>query len=211
MALARRQTWITVRIDDEWFFHYRAAAACRLAGPDIRTPLLGDWIRLLTETKAQSPEHEDACFCFTMAAIGNLSPSACEPLIEALTNANPQLRIYSATALGQFHSSHTEQVLSALLDRLRNDTNSGVQSIAVSALGWMPPTVVPVLLRELKGHCASARRGSLVALGSFTNEALIIVPAVLTELADPEVEVRRAATNALKALSPQTAAEAGVE
>ncbi len=201
MLLARRLRLIKVHIDDEWALHYRAAAACRLAGPEIRTPLLGDWIRLLTETKGQSAQYEDACFCFTMAAIGNLSPAACEPLIEALTNTNTQLRIYAVTALGQFRSSHTEIVLPALLDRLRNETNDAVQFNAVSTLGRMPPTVVPVLLRELKGSCASARRGSLVALGSFTNEASIIVPAVLTELTAQDAGVRLAATNALKALA----------
>ena len=200
MLFARRLRLINYRIDDEWAFHYRAAAACRLAGPEIRTPLLADWIGLLTETKAQSAQYEDACFCFTMAAIGNLSPSACEPLIEALTNTSTQLRIYAATVLFQFRSSQSEIVLPALLDRLRKDPDSSVQFNAVSTLCLMPTTVVPVLLRELKGSYASARRGSLVSLGSFTNQASIIVPAALTELADEDVEVRRAATNALTAL-----------
>jgi HEAT repeat protein len=117
-----------------------------------------------------------------------------------LTNTSTQLRIYAATALFQFRSSQSEIVLPALLDRLRKDPDSSVQFNAVSTLCLMPPTVVPVLLRELKGSYASARRGSLVALGSFTNQASIIVPAALTELADEDVEVRRAATNALTAL-----------
>ena len=208
---ARRQKLITFQIDDEWVRHYRAASACRLAKPEIRTKLLGDWIRLLLDTPDQSPQHDEAGFCFTMAAIGNLGQEACEPLIEALTNANTQLRVYAATALLQFRSSQPERVAPALLDRLRNDPDSGVQFNAMQALKSMPATIVPALLQELRGSSVSAKRCSLVVLGSFTNEAPAIVPAIASALVDNNVGVRQEATNALKKIDPEAAAKAGVK
>ncbi len=187
----RSRRLITFQIDDEWVGHYRAASACKLAKPEIRTKLLGAWIRLLLDTPAQSLQHDEASFCFTMAAIGNLGPEACEPLIEALTNANTQLRVCAATALFQFRSSQPEKVAPALLDRLRNDPDRGVQFNATQALKSMPATIVPALLQELGGSSVSAKRWSLIALGSFTNEAPAIVPAIVSALEDKNVGVRQ--------------------
>jgi vesicle coat complex subunit len=136
-----------------------------------------------------------------MAAIGNLAPEACESLIQALTNADTQLRRYAVTGLLQFRSSQMEKVAPALLDRLRNDPDGGVQSNAT----------LPALLREIESKSVSARRWSLVALGSFTNEAPAIEPAIVKALEDKDVGVRQAATNALKAIDPEAAARAGVK
>lgn len=211
IAMARSKRLISFNIDDEWVLHYRAAAACRLAEPVIRSRLLGDWINLLVETLARDAGNEDVRFCFRMAAIGNLGPEACAPLIEALTNANTQLRRYAATALFQFRSSQPEKVAPALMDRLRNDPDSGVQFNAMQALKSMPATIVPSLLQELRQNSVSAKRWSLIVLGSFTNEAPAIVPDIVSALGDNDVGVRQEATNALKKIDPKAAARAGVK
>jgi PBS lyase HEAT-like repeat len=184
MALARRQRLITFHIDDVWVLHYRAASACRLAEPTVRTQLVGDWIRLLIDTQAGVGPNADALFCFRAAAIGNLGSEAREPLIQALTNANAQLRIYAAIALVQFG--------------LPSDPD--VQFTAAEAFNRMPPAIIPALQQELSSNSASARRWSLIALGNFTNEAPAIVPAIVRALEDKDAGVRQEATNVLKVI-----------
>jgi HEAT repeat len=190
------------RVDDEWVGHYRAATACRLADAEVRTQLLGDWIRLLLDkTSAPGWYDNDTCFCFSRAAIGKLSPAACEVLVAATTNRNTQLHRYVVMDLKQFRSSETEKVTSALLNIMRNDSDNEFQLDAVQILRQMPPIIVPALAQGLSDNSASTRRGCLMALTSFTNEASVIVPAILKKMDDPDPSVRSAATNALKTIS----------
>ncbi len=54
------------------------------------------------------------------------------------------------------------------------------------------------------------RRASAAALGSYGEQAVRAVPALIKALKDPEVNVRNAAAGALRKIDPEAATEAGV-
>lgn len=74
-----------------------------------------------------------------------------------------------------------------------------------------PPVVVPAMVKSLSDTAMPVRCAAARCLGDFGMEARQAVPALVLLLGDPDVFVRVAATNALKLIDPQAAAEAGVK
>jgi HEAT repeat protein len=114
-----------------------------------------------------------------------------------LTDSDFYLRGFSAEALAQ---RAPKKALEAGLIKLLSDPNLGVRIRAIEALAaWKSRAAVPGLLKALRADQPDLRWKSAQALGAIGDPS---AADALTYVAshDPEVEIQRAASDALKAL-----------
>jgi HEAT repeat protein len=104
-----------------------------------------------------------------------------------------------------------------LLLMLIKDQSPLVVLRAADALGRLhqqPDIVVPELVRLLRyppGMRDEYKRNLLYDLERFGENARAAVPEILKVIHHPDAQMGRAATNALKAIDPETAAKMGIK
>lgn len=137
-------------------------------------------------------------------ALGQLGDArAVEPLLEALTDTEADVRVGVAGALGLLGDlSAVEPLIRAL-----QDEDPGARAAAASALGQLGPVLAGVadaravapLIAALQDGFAAVRDGSATALGQMG--ALAVQP-LLTALRGQDLAVRKGATQALVKIGP---------
>jgi HEAT repeat protein len=134
-------------------------------------------------------------------ALGELgSDKVVGPLVIALKDAEPSVRVAAIEALAQVRDSRTIEALKACLA----DTDANVRAAAVSALGaFGGGSVVPVIIEAAKDPHWSVRKASVVALGNLKSASG--VSAAIPMLKDPDHDVREATCAALAKLRDRQA------
>jgi HEAT repeat protein len=115
------------------------------------------------------------------------------------------LRWEAVTALGKFGAQVRPAI--PVLVKCLNDQNVVVRFRAIQALRTLrlePGLVVPALTRKSvdKQH-PGEQVGAMEALATFGKAAESAVPVILPLLDDSHIELRRAATNALREIAPE--------
>jgi hypothetical protein len=72
-------------------------------------------------------------------------------------------------------------------------------------------SLFPEFMKALQDNNPGVRNNALVTLQYYPEAAPVAVPAVTTALQDPDIMVRRLATNVLKTIDPAAASKAGIQ
>ncbi len=150
--------------------------------------------------------------------LGTNAQSATSALI-TIANRNtspsspyPSSRYYALDALGSIGPPAKDAVPSLL--RWATNTNAHVLCSAMHALVRIseePDLVLPVLTNALRSAVPVVRMNAVLALGELGPDAKPAGPALVDMFNDSFPEVRRSATNAIKAIDTEAAAKAGVK
>lgn len=142
----------------------------------------------------------------------SLGPEATLPLLKAMTNGNPVVRLTAVNALGLL-GTRPDLVVPVLINALK-DPDPHVRLMTVYAFGGYrmdSATIVPALMLSLDDTDSNVRQATLMTLGSYRTRALMSAPKIRVLLNDPDFKVRHAATNALKVIDTTAAANAGIK
>jgi RNA polymerase sigma factor (sigma-70 family) len=185
--------------------HHGAVLACQILGPDAK-PAIPALMKLLNSGYARG---------YVGAAFGRIGSDAITPVIEALTNGNPEVRWELVVSLGNMpiylgtNGLQASGVIPALTDCLKDKTPI-VRSLAARALGQRKvdeTTVVPALVESLNDPDFQTRWSACLALGQFGTRATSAIPPLLDALHDRRAEVRGTAAIALVQIEPDNAAQ----
>ncbi len=182
----------------------RDAPPSRPAGPAER------WQgRTLAQWEADLREPAPRARTAAVAALGFFGAPAVPALAGALRDADAQVRVGAARALGQIGPGARDAV-TALVQALR-DGEARVRFDAAVALGRIGPAAgdaVPALGALLRDPAGEVRVGAAMGLGGIGPAAQETVPALAQALRDPNVVLRMSAASALAGIGP--AAKAAV-
>jgi hypothetical protein len=112
---------------------------------------------------------------WSLAAIG---AESVPPLMEMLTNSNPQIRCRAAMALGMM-GKPAEPAVHALANML-HDPDRNTRRESADALGWIgqqPDFVIPALIKEFDDK--DVESAAIVSLGALGERATNAIPALL--------------------------------
>jgi HEAT repeat protein len=143
--------------------------------------------------------------------LGPIAKPAVPDLLNLLNDQNPDLRINAAVLLGEIGPS-AEDAVPDLIKHLA-DTNAYVEAMAIIALGHIhgkPALAVPALLPYL-AKTPMPDYNALEVIGEFGGDAKAAIPVLTNLLVHPQLNVRRYATNALKAIAPDAILKAKVK
>ncbi len=155
---------------------------------------------------------------FGLIALGPDSRSAIPTLIASVNDSNPDIRYAVGFTLEALAPVAGNDLL-PFLKKCVEDPDVIVQSEAIRVLGQMrqeSEQVIPLLLAILakpSGQQGSMRirADTLRALRQFGVDAKPAVPSLVELLNDADVDIRSAATNALRKIDPDAAVKAGVK
>ena len=205
IELAGKQSWIRFHFTTAKERRCRAFRAIEVLGPAAHAAI-PTLMELLNDNDLETWPKAMIC----LAGIG---PEAMLPLIQAMTNATPQVRGRAIIGLGML-SCNAQAAVPALVQRLESDRDDRVRACAANALGLIrkePQVVVPNLIKNLRDANPTIRAQVALALGMYGAEAKAAC-SVLVELdRDEDQFVRDAAAKALKEIDSETAVEAGVQ
>jgi len=138
---------------------------------------------------------------YILKALGDDSRMAdhvpARPLLKALEDPNPRVRLQAVTALG--HLGKTEAAPALL--RCTADSDYTVAHIAVQSLRWLKAS--DVCLKALDGPDATLQPGALRVLQSLYDPA--VIDGLLKRLATPDVNLRQGIYRTLARLDQQEA------
>jgi HEAT repeat protein len=149
---------------------------------------------------------------YSAVALAGMGPEGLPPLLAALTNQNPFIRLCAATGL-MWVRSDLDIVVPALIARL-SDQDAMVHLRAVEALGrWHaePGLAVPALMKDFPGKDPARRCAILRAIGQFEANASAAVPMLLETLSDNDQDVRNQAAWALMQIDSAAAPKDGAK
>lgn len=134
-----------------------------------------------------------------LCELGEVAISAKEELLDSLEDADPEVRVYSALALGNLKAASQESV--PALIKSTKDPNPSVRNAAARSLGELkrlPQFSVPALIQKLSDPHESVRGAAADALGRFkTADVVSAVPRLTALLKDKSIRVRRNAAFSL--------------
>src|SRR4030042_3888158 len=155
--------------------------------------ILGDsaGVEFKADPEAKIAEHSSPGI-EAAVALGKIGDPALEPLISALKDKNPNVRVLAAVALEELENPKAVDALIAVL----TDENLDVQSSAARALGSInDPKAVDPLIAALKDKKAEVRGTAAVALGEIGDKKATMPLVAL--LQDSSEKVRRLAAVSL--------------
>jgi hypothetical protein len=172
---------------------------------------------LLRAATNQNPSVH-VCVISALSAI-HAKPESLVPLLtKCLSEPDAAVNRFAISGLQAF-ASEAQPAVPALVEffSARRDGNfdkscagnalKAIDPDAAARVGWS----VPVLAESLSNTNEGIRFYAASGLGDFGAEAREAVPALVGLLHDPDLFARIAATNALKAIDPEAAAQAGVK
>jgi hypothetical protein len=190
----------------------RAARRQRLAvrgiealGP-LAKPLIPMMIELLKEGDVSSK-------VTAMVSLPQIGSAAVTSLIEALTNANPEVRVAVVACLRSL-GTNTPAAVHALVERIESDIHVDVRASAADALGNIkrePGLVVPALIRKLSDVDPTVRSEAASALAQFGLEAKAALPRLRELRADENGLVSDSAAEALNRIDPEASLKADMK
>lgn len=122
------------------------------------------------------------------------------PLVIALKDAEPSVRVAAIESLSQVRDSRTIEAIKACLE----DNDANVRAAATTALGaFGGGSAVSTLVQAVRDTHWSVRKAAVVALGNLKSAAG--VSAVIPMLKDPDHDVREAACATLSKLRDRQA------
>jgi hypothetical protein len=183
-----------LKIDRRWkaidAFHVLGSAA---------SPAIPDVISLLGDSNTQNN---------ASAALSGIGSEAVGPLVVALTNRRPEIRIGVARTLGERPRFDAQLAIPALLRGLR-DEDWRVRAVSAESLGRLrkaPELTVQPLVACLQDTSAVVRASAAIGLRLFGAGAKAAVPALKTAAANEKNEdARREAESAAMQIDPSTA------
>lgn len=136
-------------------------------------------------------------------------------LIKGLHDPDREVRFNAAFGLEAlaFMGGDAKPAIPALVETLK-DRHVSARAAAATALGHIhsePDVVVPVLVEMLRDSDAQLHAFAATALGEFGNNGKPAVAPLIELLSEGNQDARKAATNALKQIDPEAAAQAGVK
>jgi HEAT repeat protein len=142
-------------------------------------------------------------------ALAYIGADGLPPLMTVLAGPDKEKREYAAAYIGFMRPRETNLVpVIPLLVKCTTD-DFLIAHWAVETLGnlTLDPTVtIPALTNALASQRYFIRLRAAQALTKFAEQGHLAVPALTASLNDPEVVVREAVTNALRAVSPDVLA-----
>ncbi len=188
----RRGIKTNLKIDRRW----KVIEAFEVLGA-AGSPAIPDLISLLGDSNTQNAAS------FSLAGIGS---EAVLPLVVALTNGTPQLRIGVARTLGEHPKFDGQLVVPALLTGLR-DEDWRVRAVSAESLGRFRKrreVAVPALVSSLQDTNPVVRASAAIGLRQFGPAARAAVPALLHAAATEKNEdARREADFSATWIDPQ--------
>src|SRR5665648_1160596 len=166
--------------------------------------MLGDSAGIELKVDPESKISHNTAPCIEAAvALGKIGDPALEPLLGALKDKNPHVRILAAVALEELENPKAVEALIAALQ----DENIDVQASAARALGSINDTrAVDPLIAALKDKKSEVRGSAAVALGEIGDKKATMPLAAL--LKDPSEKVRRLAAVSLGEIGDNQAVKA---
>jgi len=146
-----------------------------------------------------------------LGCIGRRADLAIPALTKALSDRQEGVDYYAAQSLGDFGQRATSAI-PALLTNFASGDYRNKDSAALALSKISPVTteveVIPVLVRDLQGSRNGSGNMSLITLGQMTNEADLVIPAIIGATDDANQMVRGNAAGILGGFGP--AAKAAV-
>ena len=131
------------------------------------------------------------------------------PLLEGLSDENPDIRLVAAQLLG-YSESKTKEAIQALLAILKDD-HAGVRREGAEALYRMLPEAAPALYNALEDNNPRVRSGAALAFDNPVSDKMprprvpgereTIIPLLTKLLEDKDEEVRHNANETLEQLN----------
>jgi HEAT repeat protein len=163
--------------------------------------------QLLAATRDQNPQVAGAAMVAVIKVAPD-DPRAMPAVRRALKHEQPAIRAKGAKALGMIGKAAAEAATD-LAARLRDDSDLEVRRAAAVALGSVgaadaaTATALVSALRETRSPDSwKVREAAAISLGTMASQARSAVPALVTAAGDESENVRAAALNTLKKLSP---------
>jgi HEAT repeat protein len=186
-----------------------AANALVEIGPAAKTA-----IPALMKSAASTNSHVRAFALCTLGRMALESKLVVPVLIQGLHDPDHEVRYSAAFGLAAlaFMGGDAKPATAALMETLK-DSHPSERATAAMALGHIhsdPGLVVPALIEMLRDADVQLHALAATALGEFGNQGKPAVAPLIELLSQGNQDARKAATNALKAIDPEAAAQAGV-
>jgi HEAT repeat protein len=150
------------------------------------------------------------------AAFIKISGTGLDAIFEPLKDPPPTNWAFAAEAI-VFLGTNAAPAIPFLIPALQN-TNASVRNtalLALSAIHMSPETTIPAILPFVAATNTDymTRTRAFITLRNFGPRAHGIVPiaTLLQTLQDPDEDIRRRATNALRQIDPEAARKAGID
>ncbi|HWF18029.1 MAG TPA: HEAT repeat domain-containing protein [Verrucomicrobiae bacterium] len=185
--------------------NYNPAAACALGkiGPSARAA-----IPVLTAGLTnRSPN------LVVQAALINLHAASITPIVEQLKDTTKQAQWIRAMLIARWCGTNASPAIPLFISAL-NSTNGMVVDTSLVTFGYIheqPETCIPVIVPFLASKNVWHRFNALESLRMFGKAAKLAVPELIRCLDDPELLLRKTATNALREIDPEAAAQHGIQ
>ncbi len=183
--------------DDKRLGAEDAICAFEVLGPKA-AGAIPELSRMVNETRAPETSWRAA------RALAFLGDGALHPLLSALTNRQPTIRLFAASAMEHFQSD--SRPAAPVLFQLLKDQYEPVAAHAARTLGKLklePDLSVSALITSLRDSRVTVREFAAIALGAYGEQARLPVPALLTLTSDLDLPARLTATNALLKILPE--------
>jgi len=171
-------------------------------------PRLVAALRRLMRSRDPTQRHGAASM---LSSLDRPPAALAEVLVAALGDEVQGVRYSAAVALGRYAGAEREAAVPALIDALRDeDTQVRCQAArSLARLGAGASQAIPIALDLLRSENANHRWQAAEILGAYGTAARRAAPALESARHDPELSVRHAAENALKAIAPPAAVAPG--
>ena len=183
-----------------------AANAIAQIAPDKGEAAIPELTKLLNDPEITEWADRAAV---SLAKMGKL---AMPTFLTALTNGAVHVRSRAAFHL-QDLGTNALPAVPMLVETLADEDWIPAQAACwtLGALRAEPELVVSALVKLVEGPKAGCRMPALVALGRFGERAHGALPAVVKAFNDSDLEVREAATNAVRKIAPEVLEKGGAE
>jgi HEAT repeat protein len=190
------QSWpVTSLLDPKVVPPIGVMYAFEALGP-IAAPAIPDLARRIALTKSPDKGY------IALYALTSIGPAAEPTLMNVMSNLDEEGSLWAAIRINGF-GTNARSLIPWLVQNLQH-TNSTVAVSSALSLGVLkldPNLVVPALTTSLAAPSYQLRAYSATAVSRFGELARPALPALSKLLNDPDLTVRRAATNAIRAIA----------
>jgi len=124
-----------------------------------------------------------------------------------LSSGCPNIRVRAIHQIGMWHDQTLLQALRPALIQQLHDDDDNVAISAAGTLSWLkltqPEATLPVFIEALGSPKSKVRAQVIQEIATFGTLAVPAVPSVAPLLLDPDLSVRKEATNLLRMIAPE--------